>query len=151
MGHDWGAAVTWYCAQLHPERYRGMVTMSVPYGGPGSETPPLQRLRKSFGENFFYMLYFQDDAAELELNSRTRELFEKFFGSFGAAREKPIITDSHAKAGGLLDRIGAPKQPPLWISANEIDYFVTVFRQTGFRGGLNYYRNLDRTWINRGG
>ena len=32
VGHDWGAAVAWYCALLEPERFTGLVTMSVPWG-----------------------------------------------------------------------------------------------------------------------
>jgi pimeloyl-ACP methyl ester carboxylesterase len=146
VGHDWGAAVTFYCAQLVPERFRGMVTMSVPYGGPRSATPPLQRLQERYGDNFFYMLYFQTEAAEAELASRTRELFEKILADPGVTREDPAVTSTLASDGGWLDRIGYPKRRPDWLPADALDYYVAVFTQSGFSGGLNYYRNLDENW-----
>lgn len=30
IGHDWGAAVAWYCTLLVPSRFSGLVAMSVP-------------------------------------------------------------------------------------------------------------------------
>jgi epoxide hydrolase A/B len=35
---------------------------------------------------------------------------------------------------------------PGWLSEADIDHFTTEFERTGFRGGLNWYRNLDRNW-----
>ena len=68
VGHDWGAAVAWYCALLEPERFTALITMSVPWG-PKADRSPLTRLRESYGENFFYMLYFQEPGiAEAELD-----------------------------------------------------------------------------------
>jgi pimeloyl-ACP methyl ester carboxylesterase len=103
-------------------------------------------MRARHGENFFYMLYFQEQAAERELNARTRELFEKLFTSPGTPRENPLIRDPLASAGGFLDRIGKPLQPAEWISPSQLDYFVDVYSRTGFLGGLNYYRSFDLTW-----
>jgi pimeloyl-ACP methyl ester carboxylesterase len=28
----------------------------------------------------------------------------------------------------------------------DLSYFIEIYRKTGFRGGLNWYRNLDRNW-----
>ena len=28
----------------------------------------------------------------------------------------------------------------------DLDYFVGEFQHAGFRGGVNYYRNMDRNW-----
>ena len=27
-----------------------------------------------------------------------------------------------------------------------MDFYVAEFKRTGFRGGLNWYRNIDRGW-----
>ena len=35
---------------------------------------------------------------------------------------------------------------PDWLSEADIAHFADAFRQSGFRGGLNWYRNLDRNW-----
>ena len=35
---------------------------------------------------------------------------------------------------------------PAWLSADDLAYFVDAYRASGFRGGLNWYRNIDRNW-----
>ena len=39
-----------------------------------------------------------------------------------------------------------PAELPAWLSAADLDYFTAEFTRTGFRGGLNWYRNMDRSW-----
>ena len=39
-----------------------------------------------------------------------------------------------------------PDGLPGWLSAAELDRYVEEFRRTGFTGGLNWYRNMDRNW-----
>jgi hypothetical protein len=40
---------------------------------------------------------------------------------------------------------GIPDNPnlPSWLSEKDINYYAGKFNQTGFTGGLNYYRCLD--------
>lgn len=33
-----------------------------------------------------------------------------------------------------------------WLTRCDLDEFIQGFTTSGFRGGLNYYRNLDRNW-----
>jgi hypothetical protein len=47
--------------------------------------------------------------------------------------------------GGLLDRLpDAPHGD--FLSAADFEVFAAAFERTGFRGGLNWYRNLDHNW-----
>jgi hypothetical protein len=39
-----------------------------------------------------------------------------------------------------------PEALPPWLSEEELAVFVAQVRRTGFRGGLNWYRNIDRNW-----
>jgi pimeloyl-ACP methyl ester carboxylesterase len=40
-----------------------------------------------------------------------------------------------------------PEPPtPHFLTDEELDVYVEAFERTGFRGGLAYYRNLDRNW-----
>ena len=67
VGHDWGAPMAWNSAVLHPERYRAVVGLSVPFLQ-RSPAPPMQLFKQVFQDNFFYMLYFQEPGvAEKEL------------------------------------------------------------------------------------
>ena len=47
---------------------------------------------------------------------------------------------------GFIERLPEPDGLPSWISADELDHYVAEFSRTGFTGGLNWYRNMDRNW-----
>ncbi len=48
--------------------------------------------------------------------------------------------------GGFLTRLVDPPTLPSWLSDADIDVYAGAFARTGFRGGLNWYRNIDRNW-----
>ena len=35
---------------------------------------------------------------------------------------------------------------PGWLTEADVDFYAAEFARTGFRGGLNWYRNIDRNW-----
>ena len=35
---------------------------------------------------------------------------------------------------------------PDWLTQEDLDYVVSQFEKAGFRGGVNYYRNIERNW-----
>jgi pimeloyl-ACP methyl ester carboxylesterase len=39
-----------------------------------------------------------------------------------------------------------PSVLPAWLTDADIDFYAREFARTGFRGGLNWYRNIDRNW-----
>ena len=39
-----------------------------------------------------------------------------------------------------------PDGLPDWLSQDELDHYVAEFSRTGFTGGINWYRNMDRNW-----
>jgi pimeloyl-ACP methyl ester carboxylesterase len=49
------------------------------------------------------------------------------------------------RSGGFLTRMPEPQVLP-WLSAADVDFYTEQFRDSGFRGGLNWYRNIDRNW-----
>ena len=50
------------------------------------------------------------------------------------------------KTAGFLDSMTDPDELPGWLTEADLDYFASEFLRTGFRGGLNWYRNIDRNW-----
>ena len=50
------------------------------------------------------------------------------------------------RSGGFLDRMLDPATLPPWLTEADIEFYVKEFARTGFRGGLNWYRNIDRSW-----
>jgi pimeloyl-ACP methyl ester carboxylesterase len=146
VGHDWGAIVAWHCALLYPERVSALIALSVPYAG-RSVVPPLEALRARHGENFNYILYFQEPGlAEAEFDADPRGILARLYASPHTPREEPRTRDRKRSAGGWIDRLGAPKELPDWLAADDLAYYVSEFARRGFRGGIQYYRNLDRNW-----
>jgi len=146
VGHDWGSIVAWHCALLHPDRFGALVAMSVPYGGRPKESP-IATWQRQFGDDFFYILYFQQPGvAEAEFDQDPRGILSRLYTSPDTPREKPELTDSKMAAGGWIKRLGAPKQRPDWLASEDLDYYVNEFSRAGFRGGINYYRNFGRNW-----
>jgi pimeloyl-ACP methyl ester carboxylesterase len=147
IGHDWGAMVVWNAALLHPERFTGVMGMSVPYGGFGSEAPTVG-WRKAMGDQFFYILYHNEagGVAEKEYDSDPRSFLAMLYASPDTPRHPPTITDTRRAAGGWIGRIGQPIERPEWLTQEDLDYYVAEFSRAGFRGGINYYRNFDANW-----
>jgi pimeloyl-ACP methyl ester carboxylesterase len=48
--------------------------------------------------------------------------------------------------GGFLSGWPTPASLPAWLGEMDLDFYVGEFERTGFRGGLNWYRNIDRNW-----
>ena len=65
-GHDWGAPVAWHAALLRPDRFRGVIGLSVPFLPRGSNRPTTMMPQDD--DAVFYQLYFQEPGvAEAEL------------------------------------------------------------------------------------
>src|SRR5206468_376716 len=47
---------------------------------------------------------------------------------------------------GFLGRHAAPATLPAWLTEADVDFYAGEFARVGFRGGLNWYRNIDRNW-----
>lgn len=147
VGHDWGSPVAAHSVLLHPERFRALVLMSVPYGGRGP-TNPMDGMRANFGDNFFYMLYHNEPGgvAEAEYDANVRDFLFRIYQSPNSPRHPPEVTDPSRSAGGWIPRLGEPLGLPDWLAETDLAYYVSQFERTGFRGGLNYYRNIGRNW-----
>jgi pimeloyl-ACP methyl ester carboxylesterase len=147
VGHDWGAPVVWHAPLLHPDRVAAVAALSVP-ATPRSKTPPTQAWRKTFGENFFYILYFQEPGiADAELNGDPARAIRRLMGGLRTSADKAAGIRMVAPGPeGFIERLPEPDALPEWISQDELDHYITEFSRTGFTGGLNWYRNFDRNW-----
>jgi pimeloyl-ACP methyl ester carboxylesterase len=148
VGHDWGAPMAWNSAALYPDRYRAVVGLSVPYL-PRGPMPPLQMFKAMFGDNFFYMLYFQKDEAQQEFENDVDGSMRKFlWGASGEGRDLPGIDTSQNKKNtdNMFGNFPPVKGLPTWITEDEHAYYVDKFTKGGFFGPLNRYRNMDNDW-----
>ncbi|HEY0755142.1 MAG TPA: alpha/beta hydrolase [Ktedonobacteraceae bacterium] len=155
ISHDWGSVLAWHAALLRPDRFPALVVMSAPYTpraplhGQWSTVAPTQSWKRTFKDQNFYQLYFQEPGvAEAEFASDVRGTMLRFlYGASGDIPEaqswlpvSPLTQDT------TIAQIALPSELPSWLSAADLDYYTAEFTRTGFSGGLNWYRNIDRNW-----
>jgi pimeloyl-ACP methyl ester carboxylesterase len=147
IGHDWGAVVAWSTPLLYPDRVAAVAGLSVP-PVPRPLTPVTVALRRIFGDNFFYMLYFQRPGpADAELDADPGRSLRRMLGGMRAPKdEATALRMLAAGPEGFIDRLPEPDRLPDWLTAAELDHYVAEFSRTGFTGALNWYRNYERNW-----
>jgi pimeloyl-ACP methyl ester carboxylesterase len=144
VGHDWGGAVVWQIALRYPDRVRGVVGVNTPFN-PRSAIRPTEAFKLLPDGRFNYILYFQEPGvAEAELSKDVRLTMSSMLRGPAEGRE-PRPPMPREGQSGLLARSGSADRPS-FLRPEELDYFVTAFERTGFSGGLNWYRNMDRNW-----
>lgn len=149
IGNDWGSIVAAHCALLRPDIFKTVCLLSVPYiPRQWGKHPPTEVMRRIYKEKQFYQVYFQEPGvaeAELEKDTRKSLLTMLYSLSGNVPREKRwryLIEPSER----LLDSGTTPETLPDWLSEKDLESYVNDFSRTGFRGGLNWYRNIDRNW-----
>ena len=172
VGHDWGAPVVWSAAWMHPERFRGVMGMSVPFSGRGlialpgnpfGERPPHDIHRAVAGpDQLFYQEYFSTlgpiiEEIETDLAGWVRDIVWTVSGEalaaagFTLAGQDPIalIRNSAlciANGQRMRDRFMTPATMPDWFTADDLAVFVDALERGGFSGPLSYYYNLENDW-----
>jgi pimeloyl-ACP methyl ester carboxylesterase len=151
-GHDWGAPIAWRSALLRPDRFRAVVGLSVPFR-PRGDVPPTTVMPRT-DDAMFYQLYFQEPGvaeAELERDPAISVSRMLYWASGDAPRlREPSVGSGNVgmvkRGGGFIDPRELPATLPVWLTREDIDFYTGEFARSGFRGGLNWYRNLDRNW-----
>jgi pimeloyl-ACP methyl ester carboxylesterase len=142
IGHDWGAPVAWHAALFRPDLFSAVAGLSVPppWRGRGR---PLDTLREA-GINNFYWQYFQPPGVaerefERDVGLTMRTLLGRGFSDPAASL---FVEDGK----GFLGDATLDRPLPDWLGEADLAHFIEAYRKSGFRGGLNWYRNIDRNW-----
>lgn len=143
-GHDWGGFVAWAMPLRHPDRTAGVVGVNTPY----MAFPTTDVLRAMAGgqDEKIYILWFQEPGvADPVLDAHPRLLFERLMvGGISPqqAMERMAREGFDANPFRRLPEL-EPQGEPL-LSPEELEVYASTFARTGFTGGINWYRNIDR-------
>ncbi|CAN5412615.1 alpha/beta hydrolase [soil metagenome] len=138
IGHDWGAPVAWHAALFRPDIFTAVGGLSVAPPWRGRERP-METLAKSGLTNFYWQYFQKPGVAEAEFERDVD--FTMRAVSFG------VDNSLYLKDGfGFLGDPAIERKLPDWISPADHALVVETYKRTGFRGGLNWYRNIDRNW-----
>jgi pimeloyl-ACP methyl ester carboxylesterase len=143
VGHDWGAPVAWHAAMFRPDIFTKVAGLSVPppFRGRGK---PLETLRAGGITNFYWQYFQPPGAAEAEFEADVALTMCTVLAGRGFS--DPSAHQFVEEGKGFLAG-GSRDQPlPGWLTEADLDTFTKIYTRSGFRGGLNWYRNIDRNW-----
>ncbi|MFK4729640.1 alpha/beta hydrolase [Agromyces mediolanus] len=140
IGHDWGAAVVWGLTLLHPDRVSGVIALSMPYLDRG-EQPWIEFLEELVGpDDYFVHFNRQPGVADAVFDANA----DRFLRNLYRKNEPPVAPQPGMPLIALATA-DAPRGEPL-MDDRDLAVFVSAFEESGFTGGINWYRNLDRNW-----
>jgi pimeloyl-ACP methyl ester carboxylesterase len=146
VGHDWGAWIAQAAALFRPDLFRAVALLSVPFL-PRQQISPSVWEQQQYPGKIFYQQIFRAPGSEkiFEADVRTTIINALYSASGEPPADQrwkfaidPKDTMSMASSAAL--------RKPGFVTDADIDFFVGEFTRTGFAGGLNYYRNVDRNW-----
>ena len=145
VGHDWGSMVVWNLALLHPSRVRAVANLSVPYFE-RMPKDPIEVFEDMAGSDF-YIVHFnrQPGVADRAFEANTANFLRNLYRT-GQWRDEPRDLGPGMALINMAEADAAEIPGRLLMSEAELAVFVDTFEQSGFTGGLNWYRNFTRNW-----
>jgi epoxide hydrolase A/B len=114
-------------------------------GAPAHHGPsrPLETLRPNGITNFYWPYFQAPGVAKAEFERDVALSMRSLLGRVSS--DPPASMFIEAGKGFLAER--KPGQSlPSWLNEDDLRVFAEAYRRSGFRGGLNWYRNIDRNW-----
>jgi len=152
VGHDWGAPVAWCSVLMRPDLFRAVAALSVPYIAPFSLPEGLTMndlMRANAGGREYYRLFFQEPGIaeadlEADVDRSVRGFLYSISGDIVTDGIHPTGWDGHFPAGqGMAEQLVVPATLPPWLTEDDVACYVAELSASGFRGGLNWYRNIN--------
>ena len=150
VGHDWGAPVAWHCALMRPDLFTAVAGLSVPFQprrAKGPPTPAMTAIARRAGRGELYMVQFQDPEHhrifEADIASGLRKGFYAYDGSTPTERQS---TGFIAPGENFLSEVSDDATLPPWMSEAHHAEYVAAVSAGGFKGPMDWYRNLDLNW-----
>jgi pimeloyl-ACP methyl ester carboxylesterase len=142
VGHDWGAPVAWHAAMFRPDLFSAVAGLSVPPPLRGRGRP-LDTLRQAGIHNFYWQYFQAPGVAEREFE---RDVALTMRALLGRGFSDPAASLLVEIGKGFLGDATIDRPLPAWLSEADLAHFIAAYRRSGFRGGINWYRNIDRNW-----
>ena len=150
-GHDWGGIIVWHAARMIAPRVTGVISICTPHlKRPPAD--PIAIFEKRFGPDHYFVDFVQNPGAAEALFERNIEaffrlMFRKTPKDAQPSKEMYFIPKRFAD---YLDK-GAPDIGGLVMDEADLQVYIDAYRQSGFHGGVNLYRNTGPNWRLTGG
>ena len=142
VGHDWGATHAQHAALMRPDRFRALVSLTVPYA-PRGEISLYEALRNQGMTDRSYYFDMMKPDANARFAPAARTIPSVFYWLSGSP---PAATGWHPNDPARHMLRPSPVAVPSWANPDYVAHTIRTFEKTGFRGGLNYYRAFQTTF-----
>jgi pimeloyl-ACP methyl ester carboxylesterase len=142
VGHDWGADHAQKAMLMRPDRFKALVSVSIPYA-PRGETSLNDSLRAQGLGNLYYALAFDDPDTGKQFQPAQKSIASVLYWLSASPppeqRWDPIDPAKHMLRP-------APVGAPDWAEPDYVGRTIAAFERSGFETGLNYYRAVPQTF-----
>ena len=145
VGHDWGGFVTWAMPVLHPDRVLGVAGLCTPYMPFPSVADHLAVVGGEVDRQ--YVAWFQEPGpAEAEMDAHRDAILTRVFRTGRPLGEllEFALADGRLNMNPFKDAEAWPVLGEPLGAPGDLEHYCSVFARSGFRGGINWYRNIDR-------
>ncbi len=147
VGHDWGGIIVWHMPLLHPTRTAGVIGVNTP-AFPRPSASPVTIFRAIFGDNYYVVHFQQPGVADAGLARDVRRVFTRLMrGGVPIETIAGRVGQPGFHMPNMVEMVESDEASgePL-LAEPDLEVYVRAFERTGFTGGINWYRNLDRNW-----
>ncbi|KAI4323898.1 hypothetical protein L6164_023472 [Bauhinia variegata] len=142
VAHDWGALIGWHLCLFRPDKVKAYVCLSVPFLRRNPQIRTVDGFRALYGDDYYICRFQKPGEIEAQMAKvGTTYVLKNFLTTRKTG--PPIFPKGEY---GTAFNPDFTKTLPSWLSEQDLAYFAAKFEKTGFTGGLNYYRNLNRNW-----
>lgn len=142
VGHDWGADVAQRAMVLRPDRFRALVSLSIPITPRGSISF-YGGLRDQGWSDRFYAFDLMKPSAEARFAHAEKVIPSILYWLSGSPQAGTGWNPADPAKHMLRP---SPCATPNWADPAYVQHNVETFARTGFHGGLNYYRAAQATF-----
>jgi pimeloyl-ACP methyl ester carboxylesterase len=146
FGHDWGSMPAWYSGVYEPDRVLGVGSLCTPYFTPG-EADLVEIYDELRGPKHYMRTFQEPGVAEALLERDVEHTFRSLIRGRGytLAQFKQAPKEIQELPAGWF--VGDPQLfGEEILSEDELSFYVSMYKRTGFTGGLNWYRALHKDW-----
>ena len=141
VGHDWGAIIAWHLCLFRPDKVKALVNLSVHYFPTNPQMNTVDGLRAIYGDDHYVWRFQVPGEIEAEFAPiGVKSVLKKFL------RFRDSAPFYFPKGKGVEAIPDAPIELSSWLTEEDLDYYSSKFEQTGFTGGVNYYRAFPINW-----